>query len=517
MRSLELVERLGITTGGGVLGGVVGKGTIPSEVIPGSVLSPLGTFVNVAPTIANHTFTVNENALTGTSVGNVLASDPNLGQTLTYSFVTGNTNNAFSINSISGELSVANPSALNYEELNYFNLIVNVQDNGTTSLNSQAMININVLNINEPPLILPQNFTVTANQTNGIVVGSVSATDPDAGQTLTFSILAGNSNNAFTINSSTGVLVLDNFLDLGLTNTNAFSLVIKVQDDGFGQLVNQATIIVYIENLYGCGSSGNITYQVWNNIGLGTDVSDLTNSMYYPFNPTYSTALTTMEAPGNFSDSFGARIAGYICAPATGSYSFWIASDDNSELWLSTDNQTANTQKIAFVTSWTNPREWNKFPSQKSAQINLVKGQNYYVEALMKDGNGSDNLAVGWLKPGQTGTLPSEVIPGSVLSPMGSTLPILVSTIGLPSNLAISEGSELLLTALVLPLNAANRNLNWISNNPSVATVNSSGVVNGVIAGTAMIVATSTDGSIISDYCQITVNHPPCTSSGSIS
>jgi hypothetical protein len=32
LRSLELVEKLGITTGGGVLGSVVGKGTIPSEV-----------------------------------------------------------------------------------------------------------------------------------------------------------------------------------------------------------------------------------------------------------------------------------------------------------------------------------------------------------------------------------------------------------------------------------------------------------------------------------------------------
>jgi hypothetical protein len=32
LRNLELIERLGITTGGGVLGGVVGKGTIPSEV-----------------------------------------------------------------------------------------------------------------------------------------------------------------------------------------------------------------------------------------------------------------------------------------------------------------------------------------------------------------------------------------------------------------------------------------------------------------------------------------------------
>ena len=35
----------------------------------------------------------------------------------------------------------------------------------------------------------------------------------------------------------------------------------------------------------------------------------------------------------------------------------------------------------------------------------------------MKESAGGDNLAVGWLKPGEIGTVPSEVIPGSVLSP----------------------------------------------------------------------------------------------------
>jgi chitinase len=39
----------------------------------------------------------------------------------------------------------------------------------------------------------------------------------------------------------------------------------------------------------------------------------------------------------------------------------------------------------------------------------------YYVEALMKEGTGSDNMAVGWAKPGQATTAPSEVIPGSQL------------------------------------------------------------------------------------------------------
>ena len=101
----------------------------------------------------------------------------------------------------------------------------------------------------------------------------------------------------------------------------------------------------------------------------------------------------------------------------TGSYTFWIASDDQSELWLSTDDNPLFKVRIASVPNWTDSREWNKFPSQKSAAITLTAGQRYYVEALQKEGGGGDNLAVGWAKPGESTSAPSEVIPGSVLSP----------------------------------------------------------------------------------------------------
>jgi PQQ-dependent dehydrogenase (s-GDH family) len=106
---------------------------------------------------------------------------------------------------------------------------------------------------------------------------------------------------------------------------------------------------------------------------------------------------------------------GYICPPATGNYTFWIASDDNSELWLSTSQNPSGRTRIAYHTQWTNSREWNKYSTQKSAIIPLTAGQLYYVEALAKDGTQGDNLAVGWAKPGQATTIPSEVIPGTQL------------------------------------------------------------------------------------------------------
>jgi hypothetical protein len=39
------------------------------------------------------------------------------------------------------------------------------------------------------------------------------------------------------------------------------------------------------------------------------------------------------------------------------------------------------------------------------------------VETFQKEGGGGDNLAVGWAKPGESTSAPSEMIPGSVLSP----------------------------------------------------------------------------------------------------
>ena len=272
--------------------------------------------------------------------------------------------------------------------------------------------------INLPPVIKNQTFQTSKNSSNGAIVGTIIASDPNAGQSLTFSILSGNTNGAFTLNSVTGVITIANSSALSLQTSNIFSLIVKVQDNGTGILSSQATITVNLSSLTGCSATGNISYQIWNNIGSGVSVASLTSNINYPNNPSSSTLITSMEGTTNLADLFGARIAGYLCAPATGSYTFWIASDDNSELWLSTDDKSANKQLIAYNASFTLSREWNKYSTQKSATVNLIQGYTYYIEALMKEGSGGDNLAVGWLKPGQTGTVPSEVIPGSVLSPI---------------------------------------------------------------------------------------------------
>src|SRR5258708_5874043 len=84
-------------------------------------------------------------------------------------------------------------------------------------------------------------------------------------------------------------------------------------------------------------AEGTILRQVWAEVG-GVSVNDLTSFEDFPNYPTASTQLTSFEAPENVDDSYGSRVVGYVHAPTTGNYTFWIASDDASELWLSTSD-----------------------------------------------------------------------------------------------------------------------------------------------------------------------------------
>jgi len=65
-------------------------------------------------------------------------------------------------------------------------------------------------------------------------------------------------------------------------------------------------------------------------------------------------------------------------------------------------------------------------------------------------------------------------------------------------------GSTETLTPSILPANASNQNVSWVSDNPDVATVNAEGQVRAVAPGTAMITVTTEDGGK-TDRCTVTV------------
>ncbi|MCX5672248.1 MAG: lamin tail domain-containing protein [Planctomycetota bacterium] len=185
----------------------------------------------------------------------------------------------------------------------------------------------------------------------------------------------------------------------------------------------------------GPAAQGNVLREWWLGIGTGNAVSDLTNNPNFPNNPSGSDYPTSFEAPRDWADGYGTRMRAYVTAPATGDYVFWIASDDNSELWLSTNDDPATKRRIAYVSGWTGPREWTIEANQSSASaygiITLQAGQRYYIEALQKEGGGGDNLCVRWQLPNLT---IEEPIPGSRLTAYAATPTNTVSIVATDPN-----------------------------------------------------------------------------------
>jgi hypothetical protein len=175
--------------------------------------------------------------------------------------------------------------------------------------------------------------------------------------------------------------------------------------DTANNLTKEATVKIVSYHL------GVVLYERWDDV-TGTTVASLTSNANYPDNPTERRELTRWEIDVNFKDFYGTRIRGYIHPPQSRKYTFSISSDDTSELWLSTDDTPANKVRVCYVSSWTNSREWTKETNQKSAAIQLTAGKRYYIESLMKEGEGGDNLAVAWQI--ESGSL--EVVSGDYLS-----------------------------------------------------------------------------------------------------
>jgi hypothetical protein len=186
-----------------------------------------------------------------------------------------------------------------------------------------------------------------------------------------------------------------------------------------------------------CSNTGFLYREQWNNIG-GNEVSLIPVTT----TPSSTSFITSFEGPTNTADNYGSRISGLLCAPYTGNYTFWISSDDNSELWLSTDETPANKVRIAQLFGAVNPRDWNATGSQKSAPIALVAGQRYYVEVLHKEGGGADHVAVGWQLPNG---LYERPIPGNRILPLVNHGSLIAITAPDPST-SFAPGSTITIT-----------------------------------------------------------------------
>jgi len=140
----------------------------------------------------------------------------------------------------------------------------------------------------------------------------------------------------------------------------------------------------------------------------GLLVSDLTNHAKFPDHPDLTDTVPRLEIVPSGEDVYGTRLTGYLIPPVTGDYTFYVASDNASILFLSTDDDPANKRAIACEQEWSYRREWRPRVRPEpdrmgkvSGRIHLETGRRYYVEVLHKESDVGDHLAVAWQLPGQ--------------------------------------------------------------------------------------------------------------------
>ena len=202
---------------------------------------------NDAPVVDDQTIgPVDENSAAGTVVGAVVASDVDAGQSLTYAITGGNSSGAFAIDPGTGEITVANASALNFETAPTFALTVQVTDDATPSLSDTATVTINLNDMDEAPVLADAIFAVDENAANGTAVGTVPVEEPDANDTYSYAVVGGDPGGVFTIDNAGNLTVADGS-QLDFEGQSSYTLSVQVSDDdGYTDV---ATITIGVNDL----------------------------------------------------------------------------------------------------------------------------------------------------------------------------------------------------------------------------------------------------------------------------
>lgn len=196
---------------------------------------------NEAPSnLVLSTSSVLENVPINTAVGTFIVTDRNIDQTHTFT-LTNSAGNRFRINNNN---LVVN-SQLNYEATRSYRITVRVTDNGSPQLSAQFSLTIRILNENEPPSsVTITNSMVAENAAVNTQIGTLQATDPDAGQTISYSLLS-TGGGKFGLNRYGQVIVT---AGLNYEAQSQYMLSVRATDSASPSLSTISTITITVQD-----------------------------------------------------------------------------------------------------------------------------------------------------------------------------------------------------------------------------------------------------------------------------
>ena len=394
----------------------------PANLTGYSNYGSIGSY-SISGTVTNgetqQAFTIAEHSAAGTVLGSITPRTVT-GSPLSYTMVSGNTGSALALNATTGSLTVASATALNYETLStryddpaLLELVVTIT-NPATSASETVRALVTVSDANEAPTLnAAADMTLLEGTAAGTPVMQLSGTDADRFDFASFEIISGNGAGVFAINAVTGWITVA--APPNRVTTPTITLVVRSRDQKSTPLYSASRSITFtitdVADTF-TGRPGSIVRTFFRDI-TGETVADLTGSGKFPNTPDEQVFLTSFDGGSEKGSNYGSTFRGWLIPPTTGSYQFWVSSDNASQLILGSDAGQVAMPVIASVSTYTGQYAWDAQASAASAIVSLTAGQAYYIELRHKEGTGGDHAAVAWSGPG----ISRQIIPGLYLVP----------------------------------------------------------------------------------------------------
>ncbi|KFM69224.1 Fat-like cadherin-related tumor suppressor-like protein, partial [Stegodyphus mimosarum] len=196
--------------------------------------------------------TVSESVPVGTEIIVVHATSEDIGinAEISYSIIGGDEQGVFEISAVTGQVKLV--KSLDYESVRDYFLTVQAVDGGTPPLNNQAVVNITVTDANDNAPVFSQpsyRAIIREDAVVGSQVIQVLANDADSAPNaqLSFSIISGDDNKHFAIDSSSGYIKVAKTLDREMVPN--YVLQVLCSDSGIPQLSSTAYVNIDVSDV----------------------------------------------------------------------------------------------------------------------------------------------------------------------------------------------------------------------------------------------------------------------------
>ena len=295
--------------------------------------------VNDAPTDISSTSTsVDDDSESGTTVGTLSTTDPDDGDSHSYSIVGGDDASKFSIASGTNVLKTA--ATIDYHTQETYEVTIRTTDSAGATFDETFTINASNPNNRKPVVTANQSFTIEENKSSGSDVGTVQGSDADNETLQSWTLESGTNKDHFTINGSSGLLETAKKLDYEDSDERSYSLGIKVSDGNeFSNVVNVAVTVSAVNDITPVVTS-NQSFTVNENISSGSllDTLEATDADAWP-SGTSTTFQDWVISAGNSAGHFALNSSAGILTTAaaldyetTTSYSLSVKVSDGSNL-----------------------------------------------------------------------------------------------------------------------------------------------------------------------------------------